>query len=188
MIKYRTLNKSIFLNHIATNELVHASINIELKSLKPINLEHLYATDNLSIAIICALRLAFPSNTIRMQIYKIFGKQFIFTSISREQYNDVINKKIKLYYCNKKDFNKHLKIGSKISKYTFNIVKTPGYEYITTNELFPNCEMTITINNIVNHTTHNIKDNTLLITIKAIFSFIIFQKKFLTIINSDKED
>jgi hypothetical protein len=176
------MNASL-LKLIEINELVHASVNTELRSLKPINYDYLFATDNLSFAISAALRLAFPDNSIRMITYSVLGKHFVFTSIAKEHYNNVINKPIKLYYCSKKDFNPYKKIECKVVPSTFSIIKIPGYEYVTSNELLPNKELNITVKNLVNCTAHNVKDNQKKIIIRALFNYLIYQKKFLTKLN-----
>lgn len=170
----------LLLKLIENNELAHASINVELKKLKPINSDYLFATDNISFSIICALSLAFPKNSIRMQTYNIFGNQYVFTSIAKEHDTNLTNRQIKLYFFSKNDFKQNVKIESKLSKNTFNIIKTPGYEYITLNELFPNKEIIVTINNLVNYTTHNIKDSRTVIIIKAFINYFIYQKKSIT--------
>jgi hypothetical protein len=174
---------NLLLKLIENNELVHASIHTELKILKPINYDYLFATDNLGFAITMAFRMIFPINSIRILKFCVLGKHYIFTSIAKEHYNNVINKQIKLYYCNKKDFNQYKEIECKLSQSTFNLIKVPGYEYVTSNELLPNKEVNITIKNLVNYTAHNIKDNKKKIIIKALFNYLIYQKKFLTNLN-----
>ena len=174
---------TLLLKLMENKELVHASINTELKSLKPINYDYLFATENLGFAITAALRLAFPINSIQMHKFCVLGKHYIFTSIAKEHYNEIINKQIKLYYFRKKDFNQYKKIESKLSRSTLSIIKVPGYEYITSNELLPIKEVNITIKNLVNFTAHNVEDNKKKIIIRALFNNLIYQKKFLTKLN-----
>ena len=166
----------LLLKIIENDELVHASINTELKSLKPINHDYLFATDNLALAITAALSREFPINSIQMLKFCVLGKHYIFTSIAKEHYNKVINKQIKLYYCSKKDFNQYKKIESKLSRSTFNIIKVLGDEYVTSNELLPNNEINITVKNLVNYTAHNVEDNKKKIIIRALFNYLMYQK------------
>jgi len=168
---------------VNNHELVHASINISLKSLKPMYLGYVFATDNLSFAIISALRLAFPYNSVRMQTYSIFGTQYVFTSLANEHCHNILNRELKLYYCDKINFNQYVKIESNLSNYTFNIIKTLGHEYVTRNEVFPNKGLELTIKNNLNYSTHNMSDNKKLIIIKALFNYLIYRKKCITKIN-----
>ena len=71
---------NLLLKLIENNELVHASIHTELKILKPINYDYLFATDNLGFAITMAFRMIFPINSIRILKFCVLGKHYIFTS------------------------------------------------------------------------------------------------------------
>jgi hypothetical protein len=163
---------------IIESYLVHASLNTEIKELKSINLEYLYATDNLGFAINCAIGNNVPFNAILLQTYFVFGFQFAFASIAEEHEEGIRSIPIKLYYCRKEKFKKYVKVGSKLSKITFNLLITPGNEYITKDCVIPSKENIIYLTKSFNYSVHRISDHKIKIVLKAFFNLFIGRNCF----------
>ena len=155
---------------IKESYLVHASLNTEIRELKSFNSEYLYATDNVCFAINCAIGGKLPFNAILLQSYFVFGFQFVFASIAKEYKEGICDIPVKLYYCQKDRFKKYVKVESKLSKTTFNLILTPGYEYITTDHIIPSKENIIHISKSFKHSIHRIGDNKIKIVLKALFN------------------
>jgi len=161
----KRINKKLYL--------IHASLNTEIKELKPRNLKYLFASDNLCCSIMCSLGHNFPTNSIILRLFCIFRYQFVFTSIAKEYEKEICNIPIKFYYCPKNKFKRYTKLGSKLSKKTFNLIKTPGYEYITTDYITPTEENIVSVDKLFNYGIHNIGDNKIKILFKAFFNLFI---------------
>ncbi|MGY6561957.1 MAG: hypothetical protein ACXITV_07615 [Luteibaculaceae bacterium] len=152
--------------------LIHASLHTDLKELKPVNTRFLFTTENLCFAVLAALRKQFPRNAIRLQFYNLFGFEFAFASLAQEYWEQLNNTPIKLYLVEAKHFSKLVKIESNLATYSFNLVKTPGYEYITPQAIVPVEEKLVYLHDLFCLGRHGMADSKRIIVFKSLVNLL----------------
>jgi hypothetical protein len=165
---YKKRKISYFL--LRKNFLVHASLISDIKELEPHSKGKLYATDNLSFAIACTVRIKFPYNSIKIQIFTFMKKKFTFCSIAKEYVYDYLSTGITIYFCKRDEFSIYSKIPSKLSGHTYNIISTHGYEWFTKKNVTPINKISFNIDELFYFGIYKINDSKKMIVIKYIMA------------------
>jgi len=136
--------------------LVHASLTAGIGELRPGANGMVFATDNISCAVLCALlKLKTERNPVIMQSYAIGGKTFHICSVDREFREVMESLRLHFYICRRDDFQRFQKIDSGLSRMTFQWIPNVGHEWICRDVVTPVDSWGIFLRELVNYTEHS---------------------------------
>lgn len=139
----------------AGNQLVHASLKGGLQKLEPGEGGVLFATENISFSILCALlKLQTARSPIVMQSYSIMGKHFHVCSVDRDFRELMDITRLYFYFCKRDGFQKSQKIDSRLSRMTLQLIRNIGHEWTSSRAVVPvfTCDMRIA--ELIQHSDH----------------------------------
>lgn len=134
---------------------MHASLTHGIRELRTGVEDAVFATDNISFSITCALiKLNVTDNPVTIQTYQAAGRTFTICSVDREYEELVRATRMHFYFCRKDLFQKDRKIESGLSRKTLNLIANLGHEWKCPHAVTPAFLHSACLHELLNHTTH----------------------------------
>lgn len=136
--------------------LVHTSLTGGILELHPGANGMVFATENISFSILCALiKIKTERNPVIMQSYTIAGKAFHICSVDREFRELMENVMLHFYFCRRDEFEKFLKIDSSLSRMTLQLIPNVGHEWICRDGVTPVDSCGVLLRELVHFAVHS---------------------------------
>jgi hypothetical protein len=147
--------------------LVHTSLADGIRQLNPGVEASVFATENISFAITCALiKLNLENSPILIHTYRVAGIRMTICSVDREYQELLRHTRLHFYFCRKDLFTKDRKIESKLSRKTKNLIENLGHEWKCPHTITPSFARSACLKDLLPHTTHARSDSKVKIALR----------------------